>query len=324
MLPRRYSAQAGGPGDTQRKPGKGMTGSGWTTGALAARLSAMRLPPAPELLQGSLLQASLASVLCGLLVAWLIHRRYSRGTRIFGDNPQPVDSASDTAGDMPASTAQQVPAVIPPVADTATAPPGAEPAQGADLAARARFVAMSFAISETNASATPCPGWPLQVSCHPTRFTLTLRHAALRYRLEFCNRGAEALGPLVIRADLVAVETRIPQSRQVAFEPDALPLCHYVDSLAAGSSIELTGELHLPIARIAAMRLGMAELLVPLIRLCAESAGEDQPRVSVSACFAIGMPSEWAGDGIQPFRLDSGPGIWRKLAARRIIPTDLS
>jgi hypothetical protein len=161
------------------------------------------------------------------------------------------------------------------------------------------------------------------VSCEPTRFTLTLQHAALRYRLEFCNRGAQALGPLIIRVDLASVETRKPQNHQVDFDADALPLCHYLDSLPAGDRIELTGELRLPLTGIAAMQLGTAELLVPLMRLCAESAGESRPALSVSACFAIGLPPLSAGGGIQPFRLDLGPGIWRKLTARRLVNADL-
>ena len=68
------------------------------------------------------------------------------------------------------------------------------------------------------------------------------------------------------------------------------------------------------------MRLGTAELLVPLMRLCAESVGACRPVLSLSACFAIGVPSVLAGGGIQPFQFDSGMGIWRKLTARQLEP----
>ncbi len=190
-------------------------------------------------------------------------------------------------------------------------------AQGADLAERARFVALSFAFPESGLAREAATDWPLHMSCAPTRFTLTLRHAALRYRLEVCNRGAEALGPLIIRADLIA-ESGIAAIRPVAFAAAGLPPCHHLDSLAAGENVVLTGELRLALAGVVAMRLGGAELLVPLMRVCAESAVASPLAFCHSAGFAIGLPPLAPGGSIQPFRLNSRPGIWRKLTARRL------
>ena len=240
------------------------------------------------------------------LATWLIHLRNTRWSRLALDRSEPIDWLQDTT-----------PECEPPAA------PDLLQVQGADLAARARFVAMTFAFPEVDTARQrlqgAAAGWPLHIDCQPIRFTLTLQHAALGYRLEFCNRGADALGPLIIRADLVAAGNRLAQDYPVEFTADALPVCHYLDSLPAGDSVELAGDLRLPLANIAALRLGKAELLVPLLRLCAESAGESRPAFNLSTCFAIGMPPLSAGGGIQPFRLDAGPGIWRKLSARRLV-----
>jgi hypothetical protein len=255
------------------------------------------------------------------LPAWLVHVRLTRWSRVAVDH---ADRGVFPSEVEPAAMPAPVPDIVaPPVMARAAQ------AQGADLAARARFVAMTFAFPETGVvrSDTSSRGptdWPLHMTCQPRRFTLSLQHAALHYRMQFTNRGAATLGPLMIRADLIAARNRVAHIDHVDFADDALPLCHYLDSLLAGDSIELTGELRLPLSEIAAIRLGTAELLVPLMRLFAESAGEAQPVLGVSACFAIGMPPLSAGGGIQPFRLDSGPAIWRKLTARRLFGADHS
>ncbi len=253
------------------------------------------------------------------VAAWLVRLRAAswRGIAV---RQAGLDATLSVSRPEPAP--EPLPAALVPASEPVAASRGQ--AQGADLAARARFVAMTFAFPETGIAQPGPIDWPLQMNCQPTRFNLTLQHAALGYRLAFCNRGAEPLGPLIIRADLVAETSRMAQHHPVGCAADALPLCHYLDSLPAGDTMELTGELRLPLAGIAAMRLGTAELLVPLMRLCAESAGECQPVLSVSAGFAIGLPPLSAGGGIQPFRLDLGPAIWRKLTARRLPCTDLS
>ncbi len=203
-------------------------------------------------------------------------------------------------------------------------PPGIdyeEPAQNPPLPGEDSSISDQVEAIETpaHAGASPQPpGSPLELDCRPVRFTLTLRHAALRYRLRLSNPGPEALGPLIIRADLATAEAEIPQDRQAIFEPYALPLCHYLDSLAAGGHAELVGELRLPLAGVAAIRLGTAKLLVPLLRVWVETAGDARPALSCAGCFAIGVLPAAAGSGFQPIDLDSSLGIWRKLTARRL------
>jgi hypothetical protein len=241
------------------------------------------------------------------IAAWLRRRRRARWHPISLDWTNPAKTPN-RSGVEPAPTS--LPPVPGPLAPTL--------AQGADLAARARFVAMSFTLPQAGWSRHGPTDWPLHMECEPTRFTLTLGYAVLSYCLELCNRGAEALGPLMIRAELVAAESRTAPDEQAEFACAALPPCHYLDSLPAGENVALTGELRLSLGGVVAMRLGLAELLVPLMRVCAESARESRLALSLSACFAIGLPPLAVGGGIQPFRLDSGPGIWRKLTVRRL------
>lgn len=189
--------------------------------------------------------------------------------------------------------------------DLLAVPPAAP--RGADLAARARFVAMAFSTPDTGAARFVSATSPLQmttspltINCQPTRVILTLGHAALHYRLQLGNRGAEALGPLIIRADLATAGLGIPPDHPAIFDPEELPLCHYLDSLPAGGTTELSGELPLSLANIAAIRLGTAELLAQLMRVGVESAGGAVPGLSSSACFAIGVPAASTGGEIAP------------------------
>lgn len=192
--------------------------------------------------------------------------------------------------------------------------------QNGDLPVPARFIATCYPVAPT----CPQPAvMPLTMACQAMRFTLTLEQAALRYRLQLENCWTQTLGPLIIRADLVLAGAATAQNRQAGFDTYALPVCHYVDSFAAGGRIDLSGDLRLPAARLAPFRLGRAEFLVPLMRICAESIGNFRPEFSLPACFAIGLTPISAGGGIQPFHVDSGLGIWRKLAVRRVQIDDL-
>jgi hypothetical protein len=248
--------------------------------------------------------------LAGAMSGWLCQQRSGGWHPIFGQPTRPAATPRRLALPPAPAPVRDSPAALVPVVQ----------AEGADLAERARFVAMNFAFPEPGWSRQTPTDWPLQIGCLPLRFILMPGLAVLRYRLELWNRGAETLGPLIIRADLVA-ESRTAECQTELAAPelttDVLPLCHYLDRLTAGDGVELSGELRLALADVATLRLGSAELLVPMMRLCAESAGDAPEGLNISADFAIGQPPLSAGGGIRPFRLDSGPGIWRKLTARR-------
>lgn len=249
--------------------------------------------------------------------AWLIHNRRSLGNQIALVRVVPLKNACGPLNETVLVTAPHTsPRDTATPATTPASIPATTPAL-ADMAAPPRRVATTFPVAETS-SPQDSALCSLDIDCQPIRFTLSLGRAALRYRLRLDNFGATAIGPLIIRGDLVAAEPGIPQPGGVECNPDALPVCHYLDSLDAGSSTEMNGELRLPLAGIAAIRLGRAEFLVPLMRLWVESLADSVPALSLSTCFAIGVPTTSELGGIQPFHLDSGLGIWRSLIARRL------
>lgn len=244
---------------------------------------------------------------CAAAGAWAIHRGRARWRPIAVGHGE---ATGETALALAEAAADFDPGLAPAPASLLT--DAASPARG-------QFVAMAFPAA---APAMPqiSGDHPLEIACQPIRVTLTLTHAGLHYRLQCCNRGAQALGPLLIRAALAGVEPDIAQAGQTGLDAQALPLCHYLDGLPAGASIGFAGELRVPLGAMAAMRLGAARFVIPLLRLSAESAGESRPVICTSANFAIGLSAASGGSGIQPFPLDLGPGIWRKLRMRKLTP----
>ena len=80
-----------------------------------------------------------------------------------------------------------------------------------------------------------------------------------------------------------------------------LPLLHEVPSLAPGETVELKGELRLPLARGMPIRQGAAVVFVPLARFRAGAAG-GEPR-----CFTVVVGQPSPRGALQPHRLDLGP-----------------
>ena len=231
--------------------------------------------------------------------------------------PSDLPHGSAEAGTLASAEAGALASADPAMAEALPAP-----ANGAatSVAARPRFVPIQFPDDEP---APPRrgrrrPPAPLRLDLEPAHMALTLWELVLHYRLRLVNRGAKDLGPLIIRADMVAADATIsPRRAFLDAEPEQLNVRHRLEWLAAGGTTELRGELHLQLSNFKVSRLGRSSLCVPLVLIRAESTTETKP-MRAAASFIIGSPSTVAEGGVQPFSLDSGTGVWRHLAARQV------
>lgn len=274
------------------------------------------------------------AIFAGMAI-WIVYEHLSRWSRMAPDLPNPDEFwiATPAYSPLQAPYDGTKPVAAGPTATFAAADGAArgflpvipDAAPGAGFAPRAPFVATDCLAPTPGLMPRGVADAPhrvarheLRLECSPTRFTRTLGHVALRYRLDVRHCGTRSLGPLVIHADLVAGAPGTPLDCFGTFDPDDLPLCHYLDGLPASGAGVLTGELRLIHPSMGAIRLGLAELLVPLLRIQIESVGQSPPALTRSACFAIGLPGGSAGGSIRPFALNSGTQTWRNLAARRL------
>jgi len=155
---------------------------------------------------------------------------------------------------------------------------------------------------------------PLGIAIEARQLSISLTAATLSYRLTLTNTARISLRDVVITGDMISAHSSLPQEDQVASADSELAECHRIERIPAGETTQLTGEFRLPFTRIRAIRQGDAALLVPLARIRAEAAsGGNGPVVRTAL---VGLRPERGGSGLQPFRLDLGPRIYREVTQR--------
>lgn len=158
--------------------------------------------------------------------------------------------------------------------------------------------------------AEPAPPPCIDLAFEPTSLRLSLVYATLQYRLTLT--ASTDLGAAHLLGDMIGAHGSLTPEQQLAPAIDELMPLKPVPAMAAGETVELKGEIQLPLGAIRPVKQGQASLFVPLVRLClAFAEGEVLRRV-----YTLG--GESAGGGLAPLRLDTGPQEHRDLTAREI------
>lgn len=152
------------------------------------------------------------------------------------------------------------------------------------------------------------PGHPLHIAIEPVKLTQTVMNATLTYRLTLTNTGKVPMEGVSVAADLVAAHASLPREALMALPDTPLPERHALPALAPGESVELKGDLRLPLAQAMPIRQGAAVVFVPLARFRAGAQG-GEPR-----CFTLVVGEPSPRGAIQPHRLDLGPRSTQGLA----------
>ncbi|HEX7711928.1 MAG TPA: hypothetical protein VF418_13430, partial [Sphingomonadaceae bacterium] len=165
--------------------------------------------------------------------------------------------------------------------------------------------------------AAPAPvsaGEGLSLALEARQLSLTLTSAALAYRVTLTNNGALPLTGVTVAGDMISAHASLPENEQLATAGSELQPCHEIARLGVGESTQITGEFRLPFTRIRPIRKGKAALFVPLARLRVDAAQGADGAVLLTAL--VGQRSREPGAGLQPFRLDFGPRIYREVTQR--------
>ena len=118
------------------------------------------------------------------------------------------------------------------------------------------------------------------------------------WRLRLTNNTAIEVDGLQLSGDIACAHGQVPTEQQLATEATALPHLRQVPSIPAGETVELKGEIRLPVDSIVPIRQGSAPVLVPLLRLRLAGEAIDQQTRN----WVVGLQGE-AGARLQPFPL---------------------
>ena len=164
---------------------------------------------------------------------------------------------------------------------------------------------------------------PFSVSLLPIRLTITFTEVQLRYKLVIASvvcddesdRGVPSIGPIAIRAELVAAT---PNRLPLPIETPALISRHLILAIPPGEHIEVFGHLRMAFSAVRGIRLGDAQLFVALARITLTQQVQRLDCVSQHD-FLIGPSNDTANNNsILPFSLDIIPNNWDNMAARLI------
>ena len=153
----------------------------------------------------------------------------------------------------------------------------------------------------------------LTIRCETEKLTRSAVFATLKYRLTLVNRTDSALNDVAIGLDLVSAHSGAPMEEQVATSATALETRHNLPRIAPRQNVTVEGQVQLPLAGAQVIFQGRHPLLVPLMRVRVDGAGE---RALVKT-FVVGqgVPN---GGRVQPFRLDEAPRSYSPIAHREL------
>lgn len=155
------------------------------------------------------------------------------------------------------------------------------------------------------------PGGLAALTLEPAWLRLSLVYATLQFRISIAPEHDFAGGRLL--GDMIGAHASISPDQQLAPAIEALALLKTVPAAPAGETVELTGQIQLPLNAIPPLQQANATFFVPLVRIAiVDASGAPLLR----RVFTVGQDSGAAA--LAPIRTDLGPREMRELAAREV------
>ncbi|GGD98157.1 hypothetical protein GCM10011515_17440 [Tsuneonella deserti] len=143
----------------------------------------------------------------------------------------------------------------------------------------------------------------LTIEARALRLARSMMYATLSYEVVVTNRSGQPLTDVRLGADLVTAHARIPTEQQIADPLVPLDPVRTIERIDPGASVQVSGELRLPVAQIRPIPHGKAVVYVPLLRVRAQAQGIEP----LARTFVVGLRPAGMGQRLQPFRLDEMP-----------------
>jgi hypothetical protein len=153
----------------------------------------------------------------------------------------------------------------------------------------------------------------LTVNCEVEKLIRSAVFATLKYRLTLINRTDAPLNDVAIGLDLVSAHAEASMEEQVATSGTPLETRHTLARIAPHQTVAVEGQVQLPLSGAQIIHQGRHPLLVPLLRIRIDGAGEGA--LVKTYVVGQGLPG---GGRVQPFRLDEPPRSYAPLAHREL------
>ncbi|WP_435202814.1 LPXTG cell wall anchor domain-containing protein [Qipengyuania sp. 902] len=153
----------------------------------------------------------------------------------------------------------------------------------------------------------------LTVRLTAEKLTRSAMFATLKYRLTLVNRTDAALSNVTVGVDLVSASAASPMEQQVATTETSLEPKHTLARIAPRQNVAVEGQVQLPLSTAQVIMQGRHPLLVPLMRVRVDGAGDG----ALVKTFVVGQ-GQPDGGRVQPFRLDEPPRSYAPIAQREL------
>jgi len=232
-------------------------------------------------------------------LAVLIWRRSKKKTA-----PQAIVAQKPKA----APSAKTVPQSARKPAPTITVPPNSSP-NPAPKPSSNGFVTTKINAPAKQSQPAPPPATPtppqsdhLHIALAPEKISSTLLNAVLSYSVTITNRNTERTDNIRLSGAMVQADNEAATNGIV--QPDTE--LHLIESLGAGESIILDGEMRLPLSAIRPILFRTQSLFIPLARFAAQYSDSENFIHYQTASFIIGHEHQPPRAKLAPFRLDLG------------------
>lgn len=186
------------------------------------------------------------------------------------------------------------------------------------------------AVPDTPAAAPPAPravppaeplapaaqtGEGIEVTFVPDYAAATFTRVAMRYVVTVRNSGSKLVKNLAIRTAMIPASAEQDQEVAAFMADDTRMISHHVETLGAGQSIDIEGEMALPLNQARAVRYGERLLFVPVAAFAIAFTRNRSAR-RLPLAYMVGVNSGGSQGKMGPLRLDLGPKTYNQVGQR--------
>lgn len=158
-------------------------------------------------------------------------------------------------------------------------------------------------------------GEGIEVTFVPDYAAATFTRVAMRYVVTVRNSGSKPVKDLAIRAAMIPASAEQDQELAAFMADDTRVISHRVEKLGAGQSVDIEGEMALPLNQARAVRYGQRLLFVPVAAFAIAFTRNRSAR-RLPLAYMVGVDSGGAQGKMGPLRLDLGPKTYNHVGQR--------
>ncbi len=143
----------------------------------------------------------------------------------------------------------------------------------------------------------------LRIEFTATGASSTLLNAVLNYAITLSNMSDEDMRDICLSGLMMQADSEIARNHDAQKDE----LLHKAQSLPAGETVTLEGDIRLPLSAIRPITFKSQALFIPLARFVVQYTDHQDVENEQSASFIVGREYEPPRPKMAPFRLDLGP-----------------